>query len=172
MQLAIFIIFAVLGITGAILVISMRSPIASAIALIFVLCNIAGMFALMGALFIAALQVIVYAGAIMVLFLFIIMLLNIKEEIISPSEKKFSRVLGTVLGFAFLFEIGYFVNRAILEGSSGMQESIPSDFASIALVSESLFTKYLFAFEITSVLLLVAIVGAIMLSKGEGRAEN
>jgi NADH-quinone oxidoreductase subunit J len=171
-QLAIFIIFAILGITGAILVISLKSPIASAIALIFVLCNIAGLFALMGALFIAALQVIVYAGAIMVLFLFIIMLLNIKEEIASKSDKKLSRVLGTVLGFAFLFEIAYFVNRAILAGSSGMHDPIPSDFSSISLVSESLFTKYLFAFEITSVLLLVAIVGAIMLSKNEGNSES
>ena len=168
MHLALFILFAIMAIAGAILVISLRSPVSSAIALIFVLCTIAGLFALIGALFVAAIQVIVYAGAIMVLFLFIIMLLNIKEEFINKDDKKLTRVFGAVLGIAFLFEIGYFVN----EGSRRLFAPVPSEFSSIELVAEGLFTKYLFAFEITSILLLTAIVGAVMFVRGEDKAES
>ena len=159
-------------IAGAILVISMRSPVSSAIALIFVLFAIAGLFALVGALFIAALQIIVYAGAIMVLFLFIIMLLNLREELISREEKRFSRILGTALGIGFLFEIGLFVRRGLSEGSRALYSQLPYNPSSIEQTSEGLFTRYLFAFEITSILLLVAIVGAIMLARDKDRTER
>jgi len=172
LHLALFIIFSILCVTAAIFVITMRSPVSSAISLIFVLCTIAGLFALLGALFIAALQVIVYAGAVMVLFLFVIMLLNIKEELITKDEKKFTRIFGTVLGIAFLFEIGFFIKRAIMEPNPNLYAPMPSDFSSITLTAEKLFTKYIFVFEVTSILLLVAIVGAIMLARGTGRAET
>ncbi|MBD3169623.1 MAG: NADH-quinone oxidoreductase subunit J [candidate division Zixibacteria bacterium] len=171
MYMAIFILFAIMSIAGAIMVITLKSPVSSAIALIFVLCCIAGLFALMGALFMAALQVIVYAGAIMVLFLFIIMLLNLKDEILGEDEKKVTRVFGSILGIAFLLEIGFFVRRALTVGSESLMYPVPEQFASIEVISTGLFTKFLFAFEITSVLLLVAIIGAIMLSKGEGKTE-
>ncbi len=165
MQLAIFIIFAILCIFGSILVITLRSAVSSAIALVFVMCVIAGLFALVGALFVAALQVIVYAGAVMVLFLFIIMLLNLKEELISEDDKKFTRFLGIVLGTAFLFELAFFVRTALMRGSEALYEPVPKTLSSIAVISSELFTKFLFPFELTSVLLLIAIVGAILLAK-------
>lgn len=172
MHLALFIIFSVLCITGAILVISLRSPVSSAISLIFVMCTMAGLFALMGALFVAAIQVIVYAGAVMVLFIFVIMLLNIKEEMITRDEKKLTRIFGAVLSVAFLLEMAFFIRKGLTLGSDVLYAPIPSEFSSIELISTGLFTKYLFAFEITSVLLLAAIVGAIMLARGEGKAET
>jgi NADH-quinone oxidoreductase subunit J len=168
LYIVIFAILAVLSIAGAILVITFRSPVSSALALIFVLCCIAGLFALVGALFIAALQVIVYAGAIMVLFLFIIMLLNLKEELISKDEKKLTRILGTVLGIVFLFEIGYLT----ISSRSALYQPIPAHLSSIELTAERLFVKYLFPFEVTSVLLLVAIVGAIMLAQTKRKTER
>jgi len=171
-HLILFIIFAVFCIAGAILVIVLRSPVASAISLIFVMCAIAGLFALVGALFVAALQVIVYAGAVMVLFLFVIMLLNIKEELITTDEKRLTRYLGSALGLAFVLEIAYFVRRGLAFGSSSLYLPVPKEFASIELISTGIFTKYLLAFEMTSILLLVAIVGAIMLARGKGRRDT
>ncbi|MBD3233032.1 MAG: NADH-quinone oxidoreductase subunit J [candidate division Zixibacteria bacterium] len=172
MQLAIFTIFSIMCIAGAILVITLRSPVSSAIALVFVMCTIAGLFALIGGLFVAAIQVIVYAGAVMVLFLFVIMLLNIKDELIQRDEKKLTRILGGVLGAAFLLEIGFFVRKGLTSGSPGLFMPAPNEFSSIESISTSIFTKYLFAFEVTSILLLVAIVGAIMLARGKGRTET
>ncbi len=159
-------------IAGAILVITLRSPVSSAISLVFVMCTIAGLFALIGGLFVAAIQVIVYAGAVMVLFLFVIMLLNIKDELIQRDEKRLTRVLGGVLGTAFLLEIGFFVRKGLSSGSPGLFMPAPNEFSSIESLSSGIFTKYLFAFEVTSILLLVAIVGAIMLTRGKGRTET
>ena len=164
MVTAAFIILGLAAIVSAIMVISFRNPMASAIALIVTLCSIAGLFAIMGATFVAALQVIVYAGAIMVLFLFVIMLLNLKRDEFGPEKRKIQRTLGIILGLLLVLEVGIFIQAGLGDfGPSPAGDK--GSFTSITELSSLLFTKYLFAFEVTSLLLLVAIVGAVILAK-------
>jgi len=164
MVTAAFIIFGLAAIVSAIMVISFRNPMASAIALIVTLCSIAGLFAIMGATFVAALQVIVYAGAIMVLFLFVIMLLNLKRDEFGPDKRKIQKTLAIILGVLLVVEVGIFIQAGLGDfGPSPAGDK--GSFTSTAELSSLLFTKYLFAFEVTSLLLLVAIVGAVILAK-------
>jgi len=164
MAIAAFIILGLAAIVSAIMVISFRNPMASAIALIVTLCSIAGLFAILGATFVAALQVIVYAGAIMVLFLFVIMLLNLKRDEFGPEKRKIQRGLAIILGVLLVVEIGIFLQAGLADfGPSPAGET--GSFTSITELSSLLFTKYLFPFEVTSLLLLVAIVGAVILAK-------
>ena len=142
-----------------------RNPVHCALLLVGVLISVAGIFILLHAQFVAALQVIVYAGAIMVLFLFVVMLLNIKGEtpLLTPGAAKF---------FGFLFALIVFVEliwTAIQPGPEGQgmpeAKSLPADFGSPAALGRVLYTVWLYPFEITSVLLLVAVVGAVVLAK-------
>ena len=159
-----FIIFGLAAVVSAIMVISFRNPMASAIALIVTLCSIAGLFATIGATFVAALQVIVYAGAIMVLFLFVIMLLNLKKDEFGPEKRKIQRSLAIILGVLLVFEIALLLQAGLGDlGPSPAGDK--GSFTSITELSGLLFTRYLFPFEVTSLLLLVAIVGAVVLAK-------
>jgi NADH-quinone oxidoreductase subunit J len=142
-----------------------RNPVHCALLLVGVLLSLAGIFILLHAQFVAALQVIVYAGAIMVLFLFVVMLLNVKGEtpLLTPGAAK---------GFGFLFAIIVFVElvwTAIQPSAEGpgMPElpALPEDFGSPAAIGRVLYTVWLYPFEITSILLLVAVVGAVVLAK-------
>ncbi|MFQ5870075.1 MAG: NADH-quinone oxidoreductase subunit J [Candidatus Zixiibacteriota bacterium] len=164
MVTAAFIILGLAAIVSAIMVISFRNPMASAIALIVTLCSIAGLFAIMGATFVAALQVIVYAGAIMVLFLFVIMLLNLKRDEFGPDKSKIQKTLAIILGVLLVVEVGIFIQAGLGDFGPGPAGDKGS-FTSITELSSLLFTKYLFPFEVTSLLLLVAIVGAVILAK-------
>ena len=142
-----------------------RNPVHCALLLVGVLISVAGIFILLHAQFVAALQVIVYAGAIMVLFLFVVMLLNIKGEtpLLTPGAAKF---------FGFLFALIVFVEliwtavQPSPEGQ-GMPDAapLPADFGSPAALGRVLYTVWLYPFEITSILLLVAVVGAVVLAK-------
>jgi len=142
-----------------------RNPVHCALLLVGVLISVSGLFVILHAPFIAALQIIVYAGAIMVLFLFVVMLLNVKGDsaILTPGAAK---------GFGILFALLVFVELlwTVLSpaggDSSGMPEAVlPSDFGSPAAIGRILYTVWLFPFEITSILLLVAVVGAVVLAK-------
>ena len=142
-----------------------RNPVHCALLLVGVLISVAGIFILLHAQFVAALQVIVYAGAIMVLFLFVVMLLNVKGEtpLLTPGAAKF---------FGFLFALIVFVEliwTAIQPSPEGpgMPEAarLPDDFGSPAALGRVLYTVWLYPFEITSILLLVAVVGAVVLAK-------
>jgi len=164
MAIAAFIILGLAAIISAIMVISFRNPMASAIALIVTLCAIAGLFAILGATFVAALQVIVYAGAIMVLFLFVIMLLNLKRDEFGPEKRRLQRSLALIVGTLLVVEIVIFLNAG-LAGFGPSPAGETASFTSITELSSLLFTKYLFPFEVTSLLLLVAIVGAVILAK-------
>lgn len=164
MAIAAFIILGLAALISAILVITLRNPMTSAVALIVALCSIAGLFALLGATFVAALQVIVYAGAIMVLFLFVIMLLNLKRDEFGPEKRKLHKTLAILLGVLLVLEIGMFL-QAGLAGLGPSPAGEEGSFASISDLSSLLFTKYLFPFEVTSLLLLVAIVGAAILAR-------
>jgi NADH-quinone oxidoreductase subunit J len=165
-ETALFTVLAVVTVITAILVIVQRNPVASAIYLIITLFSLAGVYLLLNAQFVAIIQVLVYAGAIMVLFLFVIMLLNLEKEKRLITRHRLQKVLGVFLGIILLAQIGMIFNSVLLEGSKG--KFPPEKVAALGnteVVARLLFTDYLLPFEITSVLLLVAIIGAIVLAK-------
>ncbi len=165
-ETALFTVLAVVTVITAILVIVQRNPVASAIFLIITLFSLAGIYLLLNAQFIAVIQVLVYAGAIMVLFLFVIMLLNLEREKKIITRHRMQKVFGVFLGIILLAQIGMVFNSVLLEGSKGTFP--PEKVAAVGntqVVARLLFTDYLLPFEITSVLLLVAIIGAIVLAK-------
>jgi NADH-quinone oxidoreductase subunit J len=165
MELVIFCIMAIVATVCAILVISHRNPVASALFLIATMVSLAVLFLALNAPFLAAVQIIVYAGAIMVLFLFVIMLLNLRRDEFGPEKRTAQRFFGILFGFLLLILIA----TAVDVGLSGLERHeveaeglVPAGVESLA---EVLFTKYLFPFELASILLLVAIVGAIVMAK-------
>ena len=168
LETVLFVLLAVFAVVTAILVIVQRNPVASAIFLILTLFSLAGIYLLLHAEFIAAIQVLVYAGAIMVLFLFVIMLLNLEKEKRIVTRNRLLKGVGVLLGLALLVQIGTVFQKVLLEGTKGSFP--PEKVASLGntqVVAQLLFTDFLLPFEITSVLLLVAIIGAIMLAKKE-----
>lgn len=165
MNPVLFGILAVLLITSALSVIVQRSPIRSALSLVVTLFLMAVTFLLLDAQLVAALQVIVYAGAIVVLFLFVIMLLNLQEE--PRALARFGTLcIAALVGSLFLLAmIRLVLGPAAPATSGGMGGAVPPDFGSTQLLAQRLFTHFLFAFEVTSVLLLVSIIGAVVLAK-------
>ena len=158
-----FYFFAALTLLCSLLVVAnpfSRNPVTSAMFLVLTIISMAGLFVLLHAFFLAAVQVLVYAGAVMVLFLFVIMLLDLKEE-----ERRKIKKLGLVAG---LVSVGAIAGILIKSLSKAQPSSAPADFqhegATIPL-GKTLFTQYLLPFEIVSLLLLVAMVGVILLSK-------
>jgi NADH-quinone oxidoreductase subunit J len=168
LETALFVILAVFTVVTAIMVIVQRNPVSSAIFLILTFFSLAGIYLLLHAEFIAAVQVIVYAGAIMVLFLFVIMLLNLEKEKRLVARHRLMKGVGIFLSVALLIQIGMVFQHVILEGAKG--KFPPEKVAALGntqVVAQLLFTDFLLPFEITSVLLLVAIIGAIVLAKRE-----
>ncbi len=163
MQIIFFILAGMALVSGA-LVVFQKHPLRSALWLIVNFFVVAGIYLLAHAEFIAAIQVIVYAGAIMVLFLFVIMLLNIREP---EAEAKIpfigQKLVGIILaGFTGLILI-YGVAKVALTSGKEMAPGL----GNAESIARSLFTDYLLPFEVTSVLLLVAIVGAVVLAKSK-----
>jgi len=153
---------AALAVISAVVVIAQRNPIYSAFALIVTLCSLSVVFGLLGSPFIAALQVIVYAGAIMVLFLFVLMLLNVRrEEDLPVAGERTLRVVALALVALLVLQVGAVIVRLRL--------SAPAAFdASSRRMAETLFSPhFLYAFEATSVLILAALIGAVVLAKKE-----
>ena len=145
------------------LVVFLPDPVSSALALVATLCAVAGLFLSLGAQFISMVQVIVYAGAIMVLFLFVIMLLQLRGGPRAGRAGFGPRVLGVLLGAGLLAELGSVVTAATYPAGPGE----PGFFASnnTLEIGRVLYSRYLVPFEVTSVLLLVALVGAVVLAK-------
>jgi NADH-quinone oxidoreductase subunit J len=165
-ETALFAVLAVVTVITAILVIVQRNPVASAIFLIITLFSLAGIYLLLNAQFIAVIQVLVYAGAIMVLFLFVIMLLNLEKEKKAITRHRLQKALGVFLGVILLAQIGMIFSSVFLEGTRG--KFTPEQVTAVGntqVIARLLFTDYLLPFEITSILLLVAIIGAIVLAK-------
>jgi NADH-quinone oxidoreductase subunit J len=145
-------------------VITRKNPIHSAVFLVLTFLCVAVLYLLLYSQFIAIIQVIVYAGAIVTLILFVIMLLDLEEELRSGLKLLYSKVLGGALAVLFLFGIIYSVAAKPLTGKVGPYP--PGKLSdNVRAVGEVLFTQYLFPFEIVSVLLVAAIVGAVVLSK-------
>jgi NADH-quinone oxidoreductase subunit J len=161
----IFYILAATAATAALLVVFSRRAVYSALALIVCFGAMAGLFFQLGAEFIAAIQVIVYAGAIMVLFLFVIMLLDPESEIFLPNQLKKISIFALPLGTLFAF---------LILGTFPLSLTAETDWAAapggdIATIGRSLFLNYLLPFEVTSILILVAILGAVVLTKQPDR---
>jgi NADH-quinone oxidoreductase subunit J len=166
MELIFFYLVALVAVTSGFLVVTCQSPVNSAISLVMTFFCLAVFYVMLHAPFMAAVQILVYAGAIMVLILFVIMLLNLGAE----SKRRYAHnVVGGAAAGVVVLLIGSFV---VLRGQvTGLKGDITAQtierVGHTELIGQTLFTRYLLPFEITSILLLVAIVGAIVLAKKE-----
>ncbi len=163
-----FIIFAALAIGGGIGMIASRNPVASLLFLVLTFFSLAGIYVLLDAQFIAAVQIIVYAGAIMVLFLFVIMLLNLGHDF----QADVRRGAWIVAGFLGAGVIGYLLSRSFtvpgvlgdMGGGVLVDESVRR-LGAVGAVALPLYRDFVVPFEVTSILLLVAAIGAVLLAK-------
>ncbi|MCA1606629.1 MAG: NADH-quinone oxidoreductase subunit J [Acidobacteria bacterium] len=163
MSTILFIILAGMAIGCAIAMVSQSNPLYSAISLIGVFIALASLYVTLAAPFIAAVQVIVYAGAIMVLVIFVIMLLNVEHS--EPRRKRLKFLLPLAIGMAAILVAE---TAFILYSVQNSQNILPGNISNIGLthsIGEGLFTRYLLPFEVTSILLLMAIVGAMSLAR-------
>lgn len=162
-SLATFLVLAIVAVLGAVSLILQRHPIHSALSLIVVMVALAGLYLLMGAEFVAAVQIIVYGGAIMVLFVFVIMLLNAGEE----ERTNFSK-LATYAGIPLAAAVTGLIAAAIVRASIALPAPQPGGaLTSTRTLSTLLFREFVYPFELTSFLILVAILGAIVLAQRE-----
>lgn len=170
MELAVFLVFSLLAVSSAVVVVTHRNPVYSTMSLVVTLFSLAVLFVLLGAPFIATLQVLVYTGAILVLFLFVIMLLNVSDAE-SPEPGAMRETGGAQRWGAFLAG-GLFAGSlgAILWRAHGAESSPPLTEAQVALkpVAALLFDRYLLAFEMIGLLLLVAVIAASVLARRLG----
>lgn len=156
-----FVVLGVLAVASAVIVVSHRNPIVCALALAFNLVTIAGFYLMLQAQFLALLQVIVYAGAIMVLILFVIMLLNLREELRGRESGLLQRFVGPLLA-ALLAAL------LVLRGFRGLPAEPPpleAGYGTVASVGRELFGRFFYPFEAISLLLVAAMIGAVLLAK-------
>jgi NADH-quinone oxidoreductase subunit J len=168
-EAALFYLFAAIAIVASLLVIAQRNPIYSVLLLIAAFGALSGLYVLLDAPFAAVIQIIVYAGAIMVLFLFVVMLLNAAHEdteydervhpLLRPGPMRF----GAALAIALVVELVW----ALTKGGGESGQFAGRAVASVAAIGQSLFTDYAFPFEVTSILILVAMIGAVVLARRE-----
>ncbi|HEX9628954.1 MAG TPA: NADH-quinone oxidoreductase subunit J [Pyrinomonadaceae bacterium] len=166
MNTLLFVVFAGLAIGSAIAMVSQRNPLYSAISLIGVFIALASIYVTLAAPFIAAVQVIVYAGAIMVLVIFVIMLLNVEQE--EPRRKRLRFLVPAAIGMAAILIAETAFILYSVQATPGQMRRGLSDVGLTYSIGEGLFTGYLLPFEITSILLLMAIVGAMSLARRTG----
>ncbi len=162
-----FYIFSVMVVAGGVLTITRRSAVHSAISLIFSLLGVAGLYLLQQAEFLFAVQIVLYVGGIMVLFLFVIMLVNLDE---AARERQFNRqwLVALAAVAAMGAEIGYFLYRgqsAFHIAESAGAAAVASALGNTEQIADSLFSEYLLPFEVASLLLLVAVVGSVVMAK-------
>jgi NADH-quinone oxidoreductase subunit J len=161
MQIIFFLLAATALISGIMVVIQVN-PVRSALFLVLNFFALAGIYLLANAQFIAAIQIIVYAGAIMVLFLFVLMLLNLRQPEEGGAQLHLGqKIIGSSLAVATLALVVYNIMKIQIPAGKAMV----ADFGTTEMVAKSLFTDYLLPFEATSILLLVAVVGAVVLAK-------
>jgi NADH-quinone oxidoreductase subunit J len=159
-----FIGFGAMLVIASLLVVLHRNPVTSALFLVVAFCSLGGLYLLMQAEFIGMVQIIVYAGAIMVLFLFVIMYLNLGRDIERGMQHVLRRTVGWLLGASLLtVALSLFATRWGPGPASTAPPALAGNTQAIGLL---LYSSYLFPFEITSVLLLVAMVGVIVIAKG------
>lgn len=160
-----FYLFALIAIASALLFVTRRNPVPAALWLVNVMFALSGLYVMLDAPFVGVIQVLVYAGAIMVVFVFVVMLLNLGRSEISDL-----RALGARLG-AGLVALALLANLLVVQRGGPPRTALaPWSDNVVTSVAASLFTDYLVAFELTSVVLLVAVIGAVLLSKKRARA--
>ena len=170
-----FYLFGLIGIASALLFVTRKSPVAAVLWLVNTMFSLAALYVLLDAQFIGAIQVLVYAGAIMVVFLFVIMLLNLGQGVGGDIRSVGWKVVAGAVGLAILAQI-----FAVTKAKTAINLTLPAGFAAkqieqtgaIAPIAAPLFNEYLLAFEVTSILLLAAVVGAVMLGKQRNEAEG
>jgi len=174
MEWAVFVIFTVAALAGAAGVIMARKPVHAALSLVLTLFSVAVFFVMQGAHFLAAVQVIVYAGAIVVLFLFVIMLLGIDKADVLDEPLPAQRPLAIAVGVALFAGVLLFAQITEPTGApQGRGSATEGDIANVERVATSLFTNFLWPFEITSALLVIAVVGAVVLARrGSAQPEE
>ena len=170
----VFVVGAIVSLVGAFFVVTSRNPVHAALNLVVTLFGVAILFVSLHATFLAAVQVIVYAGAIVVLFLFVIMLLGVdRDEVLDAEPLKGQRPVAIALGALILGELALLSSlRFTTPPAQVITGSItPTDpeKTNVEQLAEVLFTRYLLAFEVTSILLVIAVVGAVVLARKPGR---
>lgn len=158
----IFYILSALTIAGALGVVLSRHPIYAVLSLVLTFFGLSGLFTLLGAYFVAVIQILIYAGAILILFLFVVMLLDLAPETLSRTKGGTLRLVGTCFGLFFLWEL--------VQAIRAFRPAPPNAGAAAvvgttAAVGKLLFTTYALPFEVASILLLVGVIGAIVLAK-------
>jgi NADH-quinone oxidoreductase subunit J len=164
-----FYAFAAASVIGALLVVAQRNPVYSLVSLVGSFFGLCGLYVLLEAPFVAVVQIIVYAGAIMVLFLFVVMVLNVPREDAAewdrahPLYRPMAVRVGGVMAALLALELGWALSR-----TPGLGVGVAVDkpaISSVAALGQALFTNYMFAFEVTSILIIAAMVGAVVLAR-------
>lgn len=170
-----FLALAALAVVSAFNIILQRNPIYSAIGLIVVLCCLAALFLTLYAQFIAAIQIIVYAGAIMVLFVFVIMLLNVREEESRIDRQKYLKFMAVPMFLALLAEVAVVIRYVNMPAPSIADPNTIDDpstsLGTVESIAHAMFTDFMLPFEATSVLILMAVVGAMYLARRESAQD-
>ena len=171
MEFILFYAFGGLAVIASLLVIGQRNPMYSVLLLIASFGGLAGLYVLLDAPFVAVTQIIVYAGAIMVLFLFVVMLLNVPHEraiVAGLPLGAAGRRIGVLLSILLVVELGWAMRR--ISAAPPPSEDVAAQLQSVREIGKALYTTHAFAFEATSVLILVAMVGAVVLARRESRS--
>jgi NADH-quinone oxidoreductase subunit J len=163
-----FYTFATITVAGSLMVVTQKNPVYSVLSIIAAFFGLAGLYVLLEAPFVAVAQIIIYAGAIMVLFLFTVMLLNAPREDAAewdrshPLYRPMAVRVGGVLAILLALELGWALTR-----TSGLAVAVNEQSAdlSVAMMGKKLFTDYMFAFEVTSILIIASMVGAVVLAR-------
>ena len=164
-----FYLFGLIAIASSIAFVTRKSPVAAVLWLVNTMFCLAALYVMLEAHFIGVIQVLVYAGAIMVVFLFVVMLLNLGQPSeIADIRGKWGRLGAGLLGLALLAQVAALAGRRLPEPfvpGTGYNAETVRDLGAVGSVAQPLFTDYLLAFELTSILLLVAIVGAVVIGR-------
>jgi NADH-quinone oxidoreductase subunit J len=159
-----FYILAAVCAVGAVLTVTRKSPLAAALSLAVTMIGLAGLFLLLHGYLVFVLQILVYAGAVIVLIIFVIMLLNLREKVVKLQRLPWKRAIPGIILTLALFVILW---RAAA-GLPGFPSDVPEGFGTVEGVGGELFIRFAFPFEVLSLVLLVAIVGAVVLAKKGG----
>ena len=161
MSEALFYLFAGVALAGALgMVLNVRNTVAGALSLVATMVALGAIYVLLEAYLIGVLQILIYAGAIVVLFLFVVMLLNLRRDEFAPGRLRATKAVGVLLGAAALVQLLGWLPR-----TGAPPRPLPEGFGGYRAVGAQLFTDYVLVFEFTSLLLLAAMVGAVMLAK-------
>jgi len=170
-MIPLFLGFAAMLVITSLMVVLHKNPVTSALFLVLSFSSLAGIYLLLHAEFLGMVQIVVYAGAIMVLFLFVIMYLNLQHDVETGVQIAVRRGIGWLAGAVLLLAGATLLRRGWALGPAN--EMLPDEASgNVAAIGKVLYSRYLFPFEITSILLLVAMIGVIIIAKGRARSAG